>query len=269
MQEVVKLLAPLNTTKLEGYAEGTDISMWMRAGVPGEASFSRKCSFFTFFSFIIPASRKKNSTHSLVELFELPSCGEHQRIPSSLILGADKWAEWNMPSILSSRREIPQCGRKNWKCSVHKILWRCIAVYCFRRKLGKAPSATTLSFYDLKITWCLHALFHGKQCIWWWNQFSLRGQWEAPFPNSSGTIFLTSVSCISTGWTQWLNGNLYLIVSLQSGASLHVADSRYFWFHHSEGDTMAVQDPGEMNLCSALWAVVAYVVADLEDMLPR
>lgn len=53
------------------------------------------------------------------------------------------------------------------------------------------------------------------------------------------------------------------------GASLHVADSRYFWFHHSEGDTMSVQDPQEMNLCSALWAVVAYVVADLQDMLPR
>ncbi|XP_043972372.1 carboxypeptidase Q-like [Gambusia affinis] len=53
------------------------------------------------------------------------------------------------------------------------------------------------------------------------------------------------------------------------GASLHVADSRYFWFHHSEGDTMTVQDPHDMDLCSALWAVVAYVVADLEDMLPR
>ncbi|XP_068179855.1 carboxypeptidase Q-like [Antennarius striatus] len=53
------------------------------------------------------------------------------------------------------------------------------------------------------------------------------------------------------------------------GASLHVADSRYFWFHHTEGDTMTVQDPREMNLCSALWATVAYVVADLEDMLPR
>ncbi|XP_077383864.1 carboxypeptidase Q-like isoform X1 [Festucalex cinctus] len=53
------------------------------------------------------------------------------------------------------------------------------------------------------------------------------------------------------------------------GASLHVADSRYFWFHHTEADTMTVQDPRDMNLCSALWAVVAYVVADLEDMLPR
>uniref|UniRef100_A0AAX7VU98 Carboxypeptidase Q n=1 Tax=Astatotilapia calliptera TaxID=8154 RepID=A0AAX7VU98_ASTCA len=53
------------------------------------------------------------------------------------------------------------------------------------------------------------------------------------------------------------------------GASLHVADSRYFWFHHSEGDTMSVQDPRDMDLCSALWAVVAYVVADLQEMLPR
>ncbi|XP_041843770.1 carboxypeptidase Q-like [Melanotaenia boesemani] len=53
------------------------------------------------------------------------------------------------------------------------------------------------------------------------------------------------------------------------GASLHVADSRYFWFHHSEGDTMTVQEPRDMDLCSALWAVVSYVVADLQDMLPK
>uniref|UniRef100_A0A8C5H074 Carboxypeptidase Q n=1 Tax=Gouania willdenowi TaxID=441366 RepID=A0A8C5H074_GOUWI len=53
------------------------------------------------------------------------------------------------------------------------------------------------------------------------------------------------------------------------GASLHVADSRYFWFHHSEGDTMTVQNPRDMDLCSALWAVVAFVVGDLQDMLPR
>lgn len=54
-----------------------------------------------------------------------------------------------------------------------------------------------------------------------------------------------------------------------SSASLHTADQRYFWFHHSDGDTMSVQNPEEMNLCSAVWAVVAYVVADLEEMLPR
>lgn len=34
-------------------------------------------------------------------------------------------------------------------------------------------------------------------------------------------------------------------------------------------DTMTVQDPTEMNICTALWTVVAYTVADMEDMLPR
>ncbi|XP_018618510.1 carboxypeptidase Q-like isoform X2 [Scleropages formosus] len=53
------------------------------------------------------------------------------------------------------------------------------------------------------------------------------------------------------------------------GASLHTEDKKYFWFHHSNGDTMSVQDPVEMNLCAAVWATVAYVVADLEEMLPR
>ncbi|XP_027005097.2 carboxypeptidase Q [Tachysurus fulvidraco] len=53
------------------------------------------------------------------------------------------------------------------------------------------------------------------------------------------------------------------------GASLHTADSKYFWFHHTDGDTMTVQNPAEMNLCSAVWAVVSYVVADLDEMLPR
>lgn len=37
MQEVVKLLAPINTTALEEHGEGTDIDMWMEAGVPGES----------------------------------------------------------------------------------------------------------------------------------------------------------------------------------------------------------------------------------------
>ncbi|XP_071061945.1 carboxypeptidase Q-like isoform X2 [Pseudochaenichthys georgianus] len=34
MAEVVKLLAPINTTKLEAHGEGTDISPWLKAGVP-------------------------------------------------------------------------------------------------------------------------------------------------------------------------------------------------------------------------------------------
>ncbi len=36
MKEVMKLLAPINVTSLEEHGEGTDINMWMKAGVPGQ-----------------------------------------------------------------------------------------------------------------------------------------------------------------------------------------------------------------------------------------
>lgn len=42
MEEVVKLLAPINTTKLETHGEGTDISPWMQAGVPGQFNVYNK-----------------------------------------------------------------------------------------------------------------------------------------------------------------------------------------------------------------------------------
>ncbi|XP_021072366.1 carboxypeptidase Q isoform X2 [Mus pahari] len=53
------------------------------------------------------------------------------------------------------------------------------------------------------------------------------------------------------------------------GASLRDDLYKYFFFHHSHGDTMTVMDPKQMNVAAAVWAVVAYVVADMEEMLPR
>ncbi len=53
------------------------------------------------------------------------------------------------------------------------------------------------------------------------------------------------------------------------GLGLDVEASRYFWYHHSEGDTLDKLDPAEMARCVALMAVVAYVVADLEEPLAR
>lgn len=53
------------------------------------------------------------------------------------------------------------------------------------------------------------------------------------------------------------------------GASLKNLNDNYFYFHHSQGDTMTVQDPVAMNLCSAVWAVTSFVVADMDQMLPR
>jgi carboxypeptidase Q len=51
--------------------------------------------------------------------------------------------------------------------------------------------------------------------------------------------------------------------------SLANHNEKYFWYHHSNGDTMTVLDPDEMNRCSAVFAVYAYVLADIETMLPR
>jgi carboxypeptidase Q len=45
--------------------------------------------------------------------------------------------------------------------------------------------------------------------------------------------------------------------------------SRYFWYHHSDGDTLDKLDPAELARCVAAMAVMAYVVADLPDALPH
>jgi carboxypeptidase Q len=52
------------------------------------------------------------------------------------------------------------------------------------------------------------------------------------------------------------------------GIGLDVDASRYFWYHHTDGDTLDKLDPAEMGRCVALMAVMAYVIADLPDRLP-
>ncbi|XP_067133302.1 carboxypeptidase Q-like [Centruroides vittatus] len=53
------------------------------------------------------------------------------------------------------------------------------------------------------------------------------------------------------------------------GISLVNANEKYFYFHHSNGDTMTVEDPENLDLCTALWTASAYVLADIQEMLPR
>jgi carboxypeptidase Q len=53
------------------------------------------------------------------------------------------------------------------------------------------------------------------------------------------------------------------------GMGLETANERYFWYHHSQGDTLDKIDPGELASCVAAMAVMAYVVADLPERLPR
>jgi carboxypeptidase Q len=53
------------------------------------------------------------------------------------------------------------------------------------------------------------------------------------------------------------------------GMGLDTEGERYFWYHHTDADTVDKLDPREMALCVAVMAVMAYVVADLEEPLPR
>jgi carboxypeptidase Q len=43
---------------------------------------------------------------------------------------------------------------------------------------------------------------------------------------------------------------------------------RYFAFHHSEGDTPSVYNRHDLDGPTAIWAVVAYVLADMNETLP-
>ncbi|MGD8815932.1 MAG: M28 family metallopeptidase [Acidobacteriota bacterium] len=53
------------------------------------------------------------------------------------------------------------------------------------------------------------------------------------------------------------------------GMELEVDGTRYFWYHHTDADTMTVIDANEMARCVAALAVIAYVVADMPQRLPR
>jgi carboxypeptidase Q len=50
---------------------------------------------------------------------------------------------------------------------------------------------------------------------------------------------------------------------------LTVEDARYFWVHHTTADTPDKVIPKELGQCAAAMAVMAYVVANLPERLPR
>jgi carboxypeptidase Q len=50
----------------------------------------------------------------------------------------------------------------------------------------------------------------------------------------------------------------------------HVVDgTRYFWYHHTEADNVDKIDPRELAENVAAMAIMAYILADLPNPLPR
>jgi len=53
------------------------------------------------------------------------------------------------------------------------------------------------------------------------------------------------------------------------GAALLNRNEKYFWYHHTEADTMDVENPDSLDLNTAMFAITSYIIADLSVDLPR
>jgi carboxypeptidase Q len=52
-------------------------------------------------------------------------------------------------------------------------------------------------------------------------------------------------------------------------SALQNKNDKYFYFHHSNGDTMTVEDTHALDLCLAVWTATSYVLSIIDDLLPR
>ncbi|KAL0839365.1 hypothetical protein ABMA28_016099 [Loxostege sticticalis] len=53
------------------------------------------------------------------------------------------------------------------------------------------------------------------------------------------------------------------------GAGLLNDNGKYYWYHHTAGDTMDLIDEKSLDLCTAFWTAVSYIIADLSVDIPR
>jgi carboxypeptidase Q len=53
------------------------------------------------------------------------------------------------------------------------------------------------------------------------------------------------------------------------GAILDTDGDKYFWYHHSNADTVTSLNPRDLDVCLAMMTSLSYVLADLSVLLPR
>lgn len=52
-------------------------------------------------------------------------------------------------------------------------------------------------------------------------------------------------------------------------ASLWNKNNKYFWFHHTEADTMTVENSSALDMSTAIFAATSYILADINFNLPH
>lgn len=61
----------------------------------------------------------------------------------------------------------------------------------------------------------------------------------------------------------------YWIKAGVPGASLSTKNGKYFYYHHTNADTMLVENPEALDMNTAIFAAVSFVLADISVDLPR
>jgi len=51
--------------------------------------------------------------------------------------------------------------------------------------------------------------------------------------------------------------------------TLNGDDGHHYWYADSEGDTVSVMDSAQLDICLGIYTAVTYVLADLQEILPR
>lgn len=99
--------------------------------------------------------------------------------------------------------------------------------------------------------------------------FSFTGSEKAmPYFESIITL-LDGLGDLKMSWGAGVSDIMYLLQEGVPVMGLDVDREKYFWYHHTEADTVDKLSRDEFNRCVAAYAVMAYIVADMPDRLPR
>ena len=99
--------------------------------------------------------------------------------------------------------------------------------------------------------------------------FSFTGSEKAMPYFESIVKLLKPLGEMRMSWGAGVSDIMYLLQEGVPVMGVDVNREKYFWYHHTAADTMDKLSRDEFNRCVAAYAVMAYVVADMPDRLPR